>query len=111
MFDNRLVEPTQRPALPIQPEHVHAWRTVLNMHWPARPASFSTHHPGNPVRVRIIWELDGEEFVEGTATRWDADHVYVQLRDTARLQGNGVWVKPTDVYRASPEPQADVRLR
>jgi hypothetical protein len=41
--------------------------------------------------------------VDGVATRWDADHVYVEVRDQ-RLQGNGVWVKPQDVYRRSPEP-------
>lgn len=108
MFDNAAVERTPPPT---QPEHVRAWRTVLNMHWPPQPTSFTTRSPGIPVRVRIVWEHDGEQSVDGTATRWDADHVYVQLQDTARLQGNGVWVKPADVYRASPEPRDDVRLR
>ena len=75
------------------------------MHWPPQPASFAAHHPGIPVRVRIVWEEDGEEFVEGTVTRWDAGHVYVQLKNTKRLPGNGVWVKPEDVYRATPDPR------
>jgi hypothetical protein len=86
-----------------QPPHVLARREVLNMHWPPRPVEFRHRRPGIVVRVRVVWQQDGEEYVEGVATRWDADHVYVEVRDQ-RLQGNGVWVKPQDVYRRSPEP-------
>ena len=55
-----------------------------------------------------MWDCDGEEYVEGAATRWDADHVYVKVIGK-RLQGNGVWVKPCDVYRRSPEPLPSTR--
>jgi hypothetical protein len=85
-----------------QPAHVLALRAVLNMHWPPKPAEFRHRENGITVRVRIVWDRDGEEYVEGVATRWDTDHVYVEIRDK-RLQGKGVWVKPCDVYRASPE--------
>jgi hypothetical protein len=27
----------------------------------------------------------------------------VEINDQTRLQGNGVWVKPQDVYRRSPD--------
>lgn len=91
-------------------KHVPEWSDVLNMHWPPKPAQVARHRPGIPVRVRIVWDGDGEEYVEGTATRWDADHVYVEVRDT-RLSGNGVWVKPSDVYRRSPEPPPDEEQR
>jgi hypothetical protein len=95
----------QRPV-----KHVPEWSDVLNMHWPPRPSEFTHRVPGIPVRVRIVWDGDGEEYVEGTATRWDADHVYVEVRDN-RLSGNGVWVKPGDVYRRSPEPPPDEEQR
>jgi hypothetical protein len=88
---------------PPQPPHVLAWRQVLNMHWPPRPKAFELREPGIPVRVRIVWDLDGEEYLDGVARRWDDGHVYVEINDQTRLQGNGVWVKPQDVYRRSPD--------
>lgn len=89
---------------PHQPPHVLVWQDVLNAHWPAQPAEFSSSEAAIPVRVRIVWARDGEEYTEGLATRWDADHVYVEVKDK-RLRGNGVWVKPSDVYRRSPDPR------
>jgi hypothetical protein len=87
----------QRPV-----KHVPERSDVLNMHWPPKPAEIARHQHGIPVRVRIVWADDGEEYADGVATRWDARHVYVEVRDT-RLRGNGVWVKPGDVYRRSPD--------
>jgi hypothetical protein len=84
-----------------QPPHVLRRRAVLNMHWPRKPASFKDHDP-IPVTVRVVWAQDGEEYLPGEAVRWDADHVYVRI-DDARCGGNGVWVKPADVYRSLPE--------
>jgi hypothetical protein len=95
---------------PHQPPHVLVRQEVLNMHWPPKPAELRTGEPAIPVRVRIVWKRDGEEYMEGMATRWDADHVYVEVRDK-RLQGNGLWVKPCDVYRRSPEPMPGTALR
>lgn len=38
------------------------------------------------------------------ARRCDADHVSVEILDEKQLHANGVWLKPHDVYRRSPEP-------
>jgi hypothetical protein len=49
------------------------------------------------VRVRIVWERDGEEWIEeAIARRWTKTAVYVTFDDD-RLQISGVWVTPTDV--------------
>lgn len=74
------------------------------MHWPAHPLEFENRWPGIPVTVRVVWEEFGEEWMPGTAKRWDAGHVYVEVVDhpRQRLNGNGVWLKPCDVYRAEP---------
>lgn len=83
-----------------QPPHVQRWQSVLNEHWPTQPLQFKDRPPGIAVRARVQWERDGEEYLFGVATRWDTDHVYVQIRDTTgRLAGQGVWLKPADVYR------------
>lgn len=69
--------------------------------------AFETHYPGTPVIVRVVWEEYGEEFIEGLAKRWDAGHVYVEIKDVRNIT-NGVWVKPCDVYRSAPdEPEGD----
>ncbi|NEE01153.1 hypothetical protein [Phytoactinopolyspora halotolerans] len=83
-----------------KPPHVLLEQAILNEHWPAHPRSFRNHEPGIKVRVRLIWEKDGEEYVRGLARRWDADHVYVEI-DDRRRHALGVWVKPADVYRNS----------
>ncbi|NED95835.1 hypothetical protein G1H11_10970 [Phytoactinopolyspora alkaliphila] len=85
-----------------RPPHLKHEQAILNHHWPSRPRDYALHEPGIAVRVRLIWERDGEQFIEGVARRWDADHVYVELKDT-RSQANGVWLKPQDVYRRSPD--------
>jgi hypothetical protein len=84
-----------------QPEHVERWQTVLNQHWPTSPVSIKDRDRSIPVRARIVWARDGEEYRDGVATRWDADHVYVEIVD-ARLRSSGCWLKPSDVYRRSP---------
>ena len=50
------------------------------------------------VRVRIVWEHDGEQLLEGVARRWWQSHVYVEL-DDRRLRTTGVWVPAADVRR------------
>lgn len=77
---------------------------ILNQHRPPRPThSYRSHEPGQPVAVRIVWSRGPEEELPGFATRWDSDHVYVELwrlRDK-RLSGHGlgVWFRPEDVRR------------
>jgi hypothetical protein len=45
-----------------------------------------------------VWERDGEEWVPGTAIRWDRDHVLVRLGDP-RVSTIGVWLPPQDFRR------------
>jgi hypothetical protein len=85
-----------------QPPHVLQQQEVLNHHWPAHPRGLRTHEPGVPVRARIIWKRDGEEYIDGVARRWDDAHVYVEVKDV-RSAVNGVWLKPQDVYRRQPD--------
>lgn len=54
-----------------------------------------------PVRARLVWEGDGEEWAEGNARRLDADDpaIYVEL-DDRRSRTVGVWLHPDDVWWA-----------
>lgn len=61
-------------------------------------ASFR-NRPPVPVRVRIEWADDGEEWVDGTATRKGFDDaIYVEIRDR-RCSTLGAWLRPEDVQR------------
>lgn len=52
-----------------------------------------------PVRGRLVWDTDGEEWVDAYATRWTRTQVFVQPGD-ARLAGAiGVWISARDVER------------
>lgn len=83
-----------------QPEHVRRWQDVLNFHWPVEPSGYKYRDDPILVRARLVCARDGEQYCDGKATRWDTNHVYVEIPD-ARLRGNGVWLKPADVYRRS----------
>jgi hypothetical protein len=81
------------------------WQHVLNEHWPFVDRNGQRHARGVPdqktpipVRVRVVWERDGEEWIEGMARRWTQTAVYVSIDDDRR-QTNGVWVAPNDVQR------------
>lgn len=69
-----------------RPPHVLTRYDVLNMLWPSDPAAFWRHDKSITVRVRIVWDRDGEEYVEGVATLWDANHIYVEVRDKLARQ-------------------------
>lgn len=86
---------------PDQPEHVLKWQAVVNEHWPPSPIQLKDRDRAIPVRARIVWERDGEQYLDGLAKRWDAEHVYVEIVDV-RLRTNGAWLKPSDVYRRTP---------
>jgi hypothetical protein len=47
-----------------------------------------------------VWERDGDEWVPGTAIRWDRDHVLVRLGDR-RVSSIGVWLAPQDLGSAA----------
>jgi hypothetical protein len=80
--------------------HTRDWQRVSNERWPAKPRGFRDR-PGIRVRARIMWERDGEEWLPGTAVRWNARHVFVLVQESrGRLRGQGVWLAPADVRRA-----------
>lgn len=67
---------------------------VLN----ALPARDKPNRPPLPVRARLVWETDGEERVDGRATRLDpAGAIFVELADP-RCWFIGVWLHPDDVW-------------
>lgn len=51
-----------------------------------------------PVRARIMWERDGEEWIDGHALRLDENGpaIYVEFGDK-RKKFTGVWLHPDDV--------------
>lgn len=72
------------------------WQTVVNRH--PYSGDFPPERRGIPVRVRIVWERDGEEWLNGRATRWTDDSVFVEFFDV-RLVALGEWLAPSDVRR------------
>lgn len=91
-------------------ERAKLYQKVLNTSWPQKDKT--GHHARDikhaqlpdgkpwriPVTVRIVWEKDGEEFVEGIADRWTKSHAHVEVSDR-RLHIPGVWVLARDVRR------------
>jgi hypothetical protein len=50
------------------------------------------------VRARVVFERDGEVWLDGTATRLGFDGaIFVELKDR-RVQTIGVWLTPGDVW-------------
>lgn len=53
--------------------------------------------PPVPVRARIVWEHDGETWLDGQARRLDPGAaIFVEIRDK-RCQFTGLWLAPDDV--------------
>ena len=77
------------------------WQRVLNEHWPPGPA-YRVPVAAQPiaVRVRVDWQRDGTEWLDGLAVRWTSGAVMVQL-DDQRLGPLATWVAPADVVRRS----------
>ena len=79
---------------------------VLNESWPLVDEKGKRHARGianrEPiaVRVRVVFDVDGETWLEGHADRWHGRSVHVTIEDK-RLRANGVWVDAGDVTRAS----------
>ena len=77
---------------------------VLNESWPLTRKDGTKHANGIPdrdpipVRVRLVFERDGEVFVDGRAQRWTPTHVFVAVGDP-RIQIGAVWVAASDVRR------------
>lgn len=50
------------------------------------------------VRARVVFERDGEAFLDGTATRLGFDGaIFVEINDR-RMQTVGAWLPPDDVW-------------
>lgn len=81
---------------------VPAWsegrQAVLNAHpVPPRKVQRDAADPV-PVRARVVWERDGQEFIETVAHAWTSRLVLVMLSDP-RAELRGVWLDPGDVQR------------
>lgn len=71
------------------------WQNVLN----SLPARDKPARAKIPVRARLVWEHDGEEWKDGQALRLDptGPAVFVELQDK-RCKFTGVWLHPDDVW-------------
>ena len=69
----------------------------LNAH-PVPPGHHTDVERPIPVQVRIVFERDGEEWVDGLALEWTRDLVRVATREQ-RLHPRVVWVRAGDVRR------------
>ena len=75
---------------------------IVNQSWPLHDRQGHGHargipdHPSIPVRARIVWGVDGEEWIDCRADRWTLTHVHVEFSDP-RAQVDGVWLRVTDV--------------
>jgi hypothetical protein len=85
-------------------QHHRQAQRVLNESWPLRDKG-GGHARGiedqpSPidVEVRVEWSDDGEEWLPGTATRWNRSHVFVRFQDDRALVPF-VWVRARDVRR------------
>jgi hypothetical protein len=93
-----------RSAALVQDHHFTidpTWRNhqhVLNQSWPPGSRRIRDQPQRIPVWVRMVWAIDGEQWMHGHASRWTPRHVFVELGD-ARLATLGVWVRPGEVRR------------
>ena len=70
---------------------------VLNTHpVPARYTNAPWPHP--PVRARLVWERDGEQWLDTVAVAWTRELVLVDVVDP-RVQVHGQWLAVEDVER------------
>jgi hypothetical protein len=54
--------------------------------------------PPVPIVARIVWEADGEEYIDTVPAGWSGQHVYVRLPDP-RYRLTSVWLDAADVTR------------
>ena len=77
---------------------------VRNVEWPPPgvPKLLPLQSPV-PVRARVVFAGDGEEWLNGVAVRWVRPVVFVQISDR-RLSGAGLWLPAGDVQRRDQSP-------
>lgn len=73
---------------------------IENESWPAEARHLGDFDPQYhlSVLVRLVFDVDGEDFLHGYATRWTRTHAYIKV-DDPRVQNRAVWVKAEDVRR------------
>jgi hypothetical protein len=81
------------------PHHPERFQEVTNSSWP-EPAVAERLRDVEPiaVRVRIVWNHDGEAWLDGSACRWSGRHVFVRFTDE-RSRVGFAWVDAADVER------------
>jgi hypothetical protein len=74
---------------------------VLNQDAPPGRRAIGPDQGRIPVTARIVWSIEGETYVDATATRWTKTQVFVRASDiSVRLAGTeGVWIPAADVTR------------
>lgn len=74
------------------PQH----QRILNAH--RVPDKFIDAHQPIPVRARLVWADDGEQWINTLALSWTRRLVRVRVTDR-RWQLNAVWLQTADVKR------------
>jgi hypothetical protein len=80
------------------------WQLILNQSWPLVDEQGKRHARGVPsrspiaVRVRVVFDRDGETWLDGQAIRWHNRSIMVEANDP-RLRVHRVWVDTGDVQR------------
>jgi hypothetical protein len=86
------------PEVPAWDEHRGRWQRVVNAREiPPRRAQRDLD-PYVRVRVRVVWEHDGEELRETIAVAWAGRDVLVDVTDP-RVHVGWVWLDAADVER------------
>ena len=82
------------------PHNPDRFQDILNQSWPAPDVARRLHDRPDSVavRVRVVWADDGEEWLDGTATRWHGRQVCV-LHSDPRARVPYSWVDAGDVQR------------
>jgi hypothetical protein len=91
LFDTRQVE-----SLEPKPHWEAGRQAILNSTGARIPEH--TLDPPVPVVARIVWEDDGEEYIDTVAAGWSGQNVYVRLPDR-RYRLTSVWLDAADVKR------------
>lgn len=78
------------------------WQDVSNEHWPPLGVARSLRQVPAEQQIevtgRVVFAVDGEEWLPGTAVRWTRQNVCVRFGDP-RLQVGYLWLAPADVRR------------
>lgn len=90
---------TSSHTVPITDDYGTAtWRYWQKVRNDAGARGSYRDRPPQRVRARVVFERDGEAFLDGAATRLGFDGaIFVELKDR-RCQTIGVWLPPGDVW-------------